>query len=469
MTLKQFLFTFGILTASILPAQQLNTSPKWGLGMSFDDEGYDAIPSVPALQRFVEILPASASLKDKVPSIESQGESQSCVAWALAYSLTMMEAKAKGLYDLASIDDNRLSPMFIYNNIKKPGDCRTTPTSLTDGLAFVKKTGVCEYNEYNPKDCNTMPANSLLKSALEHRITGYFKLFNRSEQMLNSAYTIKNVKQALLQGKPVVVGMKVSLESFCGYHYSEKTPFLDPYTSGKTYGHAMVVIGYDDEEECFELLNSFGTDWGNVGFCKIKYEDFAEDVKYGFVMYIDKALQVGGNSLATNVGFAYKKTGDTKWNSVTMRDSLGVLYLNKTLKVGDDVAFRIKPAQNTYLYILTGNTNGNLSITVPNKNPVASDSLLTFPEKNRMYIDKKGNHYLCILLSTKPIDNLNQVSDETLKNGASIRNILESYFPDRILGKEYIDFALSGKKIHAASQLFGGYDILPIIIEIKGM
>lgn len=469
MTLKPFLFTFLGLMAGMLPAQQLNTPPKWGLGMSFDDEAYDAIPSAPVLQRFVEILPPAASLKAKVPTVESQGESQSCVAWALAYSLTMMEAKAKGLHDLESIDDNRLSPMFIYNNIKKPGDCRTTATSLTDGLAFVKKTGVCEYKEYNPKDCNTMPPNNLLKNALEHRITGYFKLFNRSEQMLNATYTVKNVKQALLQGKPVVVGMKVSLEDFCGYHYSKENPFLDPYTSGKAYGHAMVVIGYDDEDESFELLNSFGIDWGNVGFCKMKYDDFAEDVKYGFVMYIDKALQVSGNSLATNVGFAYKKTGDVKWTSVTMRDSLGVLYLNKTLKVGDDVAFRIKPAQNSYLYVLSSNTNGHLSLTVPNKNPVASDSLLTFPEKNRMYIDKKGNHYLCILLSTKPIDNLYQVSAETVKNSASIRNILESYFPDRILGKERIDFAVNGKKIYAASQLWGDYNVVPIIIEIKGM
>ena len=36
----------------------------------------------------------------------------------------------------------------------------------------------------------------------------------------------------------------------------------------------MVVIGYDDGLEAFEVLNSWGTHWGNNGFVWIKYKDF---------------------------------------------------------------------------------------------------------------------------------------------------------------------------------------------------
>lgn len=466
---KQCLFALLMLGAIAQYGQKTGALPKFGLGMEFDDAGYDAVPNVPALNRFAEILPPSTSLKSEVPTVESQGESQSCVGWSLAYSLTMMEARANGLNELASIDNNRLSPMFIYNHIKKPGDCRQATSSLTDGLAFVKKTGVCEYSSYHPSDCGTMPGDNLLAQALDHRISGYFKLFNRSEQTLNADYVVKNVKQALIQGKPIVVGMKVSLENFCGYHYSQENPYLDPYTTGKTYGHAMVVIGYDDETESFELLNSFGTDWGNAGFCKVKYEDFAQDVKYGFVMYIDKALQVTSSSLAANVGFGYKAQSDTKWTAVTMRDSLGLLYLNKSIKVGDDVSFRVRPAQNCYLYVLSTGTGEALSLTVPKRNPVAMDSLLVFPTQNRMYIDRKGKHYLCILLSTKPIEDINQLTSQGIKGGGSILALLESYFPDRIVDKSHIDFTLNGKKIRTSSQLFGGYNIVPIIIEIKGI
>lgn len=466
---KQFIVSFLIFCTVYIYAQKINTPPKFGLGMAFDDAAYDAIPQNPAVHRFVEILPPSVSLKSYIPTIESQGESQSCVGWSLAYALTMMEAKVNGLHDATRIDEARLSPMFIYNHIKKPGDCRVVSSSLTDGLTFVKKTGTCEYNDYHPKDCNTMPSDDLLRSAMEHRISGYFKLFSRSEQTLNASYVTKNVKEALLQGKPVVVGMKVSLENFCGYHTSASNPYLDAYTSGKTYGHAMVVIGYDDEEEAFELLNSFGTDWGDAGFCKMKYSDFAEDVKYGFVMYTDKVLQITGDRLAANVGFASKRQGDLKWTSLYMRDSLGILYVNKALPVGDDVAFRVKPEQNCYLYILGTNTNGTLGITVPKKNPVAADSLLIFPEKKRMYIDRKGKHYLCILLSTRPISDLNQITGETIKSSASIRAVLEAYFPDRIVDKSHVDFTINGKKIHSSSQLFGDYNIVPIIMEINGI
>ena len=36
----------------------------------------------------------------------------------------------------------------------------------------------------------------------------------------------------------------------------------------KPGGHAMVVVGYDDDKYggAFEILNSWGTYWGNKGF-----------------------------------------------------------------------------------------------------------------------------------------------------------------------------------------------------------
>ena len=39
-------------------------------------------------------------------------------------------------------------------------------------------------------------------------------------------------------------------------------------------GHAMVVVGYNHFNKEFELMNSWGPDWGDGGFIKVKYDDF---------------------------------------------------------------------------------------------------------------------------------------------------------------------------------------------------
>jgi hypothetical protein len=46
----------------------------------------------------------------------------------------------------------------------------------------------------------------------------------------------------------------------------------------------MCVIGYDDTKYggAVEIMNSWGTDWGNKGFVWVRYSDFAKATKYAF-------------------------------------------------------------------------------------------------------------------------------------------------------------------------------------------
>ena len=41
-------------------------------------------------------------------------------------------------------------------------------------------------------------------------------------------------------------------------------------------GHALSLIGYDDNKEggCFEIINSWGKEWGDKGRIWVKYSDF---------------------------------------------------------------------------------------------------------------------------------------------------------------------------------------------------
>jgi hypothetical protein len=39
-------------------------------------------------------------------------------------------------------------------------------------------------------------------------------------------------------------------------------------------GHAMTVVGYDDDNKYFIIRNSWGENWGDKGYCYYKYEDW---------------------------------------------------------------------------------------------------------------------------------------------------------------------------------------------------
>jgi C1A family cysteine protease len=37
-------------------------------------------------------------------------------------------------------------------------------------------------------------------------------------------------------------------------------------------GHALSLVGYDDEAQVYHVANSWGSNWGTDGFCTIPYE-----------------------------------------------------------------------------------------------------------------------------------------------------------------------------------------------------
>lgn len=65
-------------------------------------------------------------------------------------------------------------------------------------------------------------------------------------------------------------------------------PKLYEYSAEDVGGHTMTVVGYDDTRYggAFEVINSWGTDWGDGGFTWITYDDFDRFVKEGYQMVL---------------------------------------------------------------------------------------------------------------------------------------------------------------------------------------
>ncbi|MDW7680408.1 MAG: C1 family peptidase, partial [bacterium] len=91
--------------------------------------------------------------------------------------------------------------------------------------------------------------------------------------------TIGRLKD-LLQNGPVCASMLVpadgTFESYSGGVYD--------YEGGEissNRGHAILVVGYNENEQYFKAKNSWGSNWGEDGYFRISYDDVTDDVQFG--------------------------------------------------------------------------------------------------------------------------------------------------------------------------------------------
>jgi hypothetical protein len=91
-----------------------------------------------------------------------------------------------------------------------------------------------------------------------------------------STTDLNTIKAAIKQYGLVYVGFAVynDFMSYSGGIYK--------YTTGSLRGyHAVAIVGYDDNNSCFKVKNSWGTGWGEQGYFRIGYDQMNNAVKFG--------------------------------------------------------------------------------------------------------------------------------------------------------------------------------------------
>jgi len=89
------------------------------------------------------------------------------------------------------------------------------------------------------------------------------------------AKDVNALKAAVYQG-PVATGFYV-FEDFYAY-----TGGVYTHVSGELLGgHAILVVGWDDADQCFIVKNSWGPDWGESGYFRIAYSQMLNEVDFG--------------------------------------------------------------------------------------------------------------------------------------------------------------------------------------------
>ena len=272
--MKQLVLSLLLLLYLVLPAQQ-------SFGLDYADEEYDAMPMKATLTRSLyDDIPVSASLKAYCPPVGEQ-QFNDCVGWASSYAARsiLFNQKYHRTGDKVAI----FSPTYLHRSVAT--NCGATAVT-EKALSFLKEVGTVPA-QLLAYDCmENIPADSLKKWAATFRISEYEKLFSKDEQ--NAKTKLLKVKKALAESRPVIIGMDV-YKSFMGAKGLEVwTPVMGDQLIA---GHAMVVVSYDDTKEggAFEIMNSWGDDWGQKGFLWVKYAHFAAHVKRAYTMVIDNS------------------------------------------------------------------------------------------------------------------------------------------------------------------------------------
>ena len=279
--MKKFLFiSFLILFTTAFYAQEFVT------GLEFSKEKYENVTeTVPLITRSVTSVPRNYSLKAYSPTPGNQGRQPSCVGWASGYGARTIANAIKNGWsnNRTKINQNTFSPAFVYNLIKFKGDNNCKRGSyIADAMKLLNTYGILELKDfsYDQTSCVKNPSSYGLQKAKQNTILTYERLAKWD----NPYNLVGKVKKAIANKNPVVIGMQVS-----STFYKAKGYWNGIHT-GKPGGHAMVVVGYDDDKYggAFELLNSWGTNWGNNGYIWVRYNDFKKNTKTAYVL-VDKS------------------------------------------------------------------------------------------------------------------------------------------------------------------------------------
>jgi cathepsin L len=81
--------------------------------------------------------------------------------------------------------------------------------------------------------------------------------------------TTQQIKDALCTYGPLATRMRVVSNALSGYTGGIYNEFVASDNDGD--GHAVMIVGWDDDKGAWRMKNSWGTDWGEGGFAWIAY------------------------------------------------------------------------------------------------------------------------------------------------------------------------------------------------------
>lgn len=453
-----------------------NIPQNGGTGNVYDEQ---AFLSVPKLSASVAVsrdeLPANFSLRQYAPPVGYQGQYGSCTAWSTAYAARTIAYAVQHNYSISNhydlIKSYSFAPDFIYNNIRLTADCNSG-SSMPSALNFMMAKGnIIKVGDFIcGKTYNTID----LTGASNYRIKDFQRVNDGAmgkENLVQKMKSLLTSKHALPFGMHVPNTFMHVASSGIWYPTAEdRASAMRVKNHQEAYvGHAMCVIGYNDaiNNGSFEVMNSWGTWNGNLGFYWISYDDFyafanevysivdfeapapviepvktiekpvvivpvapkpKQDVAPKVVVAVNPKPQLRGSLefmlLKPDNSFesipVNKKQVGTRGQTVESDNdpqSYANFVLSKSFHSGDKYKIKFNIGEPTYVYVIGMDKQSNYTL-FPQKSK--NESALISLKNATLYLPDAVEHYtldnvtgkekMCILVSKSPItiDDLNK-------------------------------------------------------------
>lgn len=234
-------------------------SPHGGYGWVPDlPDARDYLYSAP-LFRFPHGLPTAVDLRPECPPVYDQGQLGSCTGNGIAGAIEF-DQKKQGTTEFVP------SRLFIYYNerVIEGTVNQDAGAQIRDGIKVVVKLGAPPETDwpYDIGEFTKKPPVKAYTDAKKDVVSSYARV----------AQDLTQMRGCLASGFPFVFGFTV-YDSFESQDVA-RTGIVPMPSAGESVlgGHCVVAVGYDDTERHFVIRNSWGTGWGQQGYCFMPYE-----------------------------------------------------------------------------------------------------------------------------------------------------------------------------------------------------
>jgi C1A family cysteine protease len=264
-----------------------------------------------------------------VSSVKDQGYCGSCWAFSVTGAL---ESQAMIQYGLSGANLN-LSEQIVLS-CSGAGNCSGGSPISASGFLYSQGTGsegCFPYSSYYGSQASCSRACSNYENNVKRFVlNGYQSYYSPS---------VDTLKSLIATYGPVSACFGVYTDF---YYYSGG---IYRHTWGNFEGgHAIVVVGYNDNDSYFTVKNSWGPDWGESGFFRIAYSQVTGVVQFG--------------SWGNNPTIAFNGVLPFKLN-VTSPSKGALVTSGGTYSINWEV-YPYSPGTFKLLYSLNGGTTWNL-------------------------------------------------------------------------------------------------------------
>jgi hypothetical protein len=229
-----------------------------------------------------DIFPEKVDLRKSWWDIGNQGETGSCVGWAVADSVLRWHFVEAGRLP----EEKHLSARFMWMAAKETDDDTREPTTFIEyaetkieaGLKIAKTFGIVDEDTlpFSPTVMYAGDVADFYNRASQFKIADYKSLLAPNEEsILDSNLVCKWLAENKQQGGgPIVVRMGTDPAFISAKKDSSILERFDAREAASRKDHCAALIGYytEGDKKFFILRNSWGPEWGDDGYAYLSKE-----------------------------------------------------------------------------------------------------------------------------------------------------------------------------------------------------